>query len=353
MFNEENMDLAARDGHLDAVKWLHENSKEGCTKLAMDNAARNGHLEVVKWLHENRTEGCTTDAMDFTKSLEVIKWLHENRKEGCTTRAMDFAAANGNLEIVKWLHTNRKEGCSTNAMDFAAWNGHLEVVKWLHYNRTEGCTKKAMDLAAYNGYLEIIEWLHTNRTEGCSTNAMNSAAINRHLEVVKWFEKNHKQTMLMLETDNSTEELLLVESDFPSSFHNMAHPNDFESVTSPFLDYITHSEDGHNRIIVRACFDDGDGKFIPMSFVCNTGAPHSFYLSERGSNLLKSLGRIKNDELDNSFIILPDGFKAKVQKTPQTHKNANIMGIRLLSHFRMKLTGDDLQFSFENWPGYL
>ncbi|KAF1789454.1 hypothetical protein GQ600_1906 [Phytophthora cactorum] len=29
----------------------------------MDLAALNGHLEVVQWLHDNRTVGCTTDAM--------------------------------------------------------------------------------------------------------------------------------------------------------------------------------------------------------------------------------------------------------------------------------------------------
>ena len=29
----------------------------------MDYASRNGHLDVVKFLHENRTEGCTKWAM--------------------------------------------------------------------------------------------------------------------------------------------------------------------------------------------------------------------------------------------------------------------------------------------------
>jgi hypothetical protein len=29
----------------------------------MDQAAKNGHLEVIKWLHMNRTEGCTGQAI--------------------------------------------------------------------------------------------------------------------------------------------------------------------------------------------------------------------------------------------------------------------------------------------------
>ena len=63
--------------------------------------------------------------------LDVVKWLHENRTEGCSVAAMDWAAKNGHLEVVKWLHVNRTEGCTEDAMDCAAENGHLEVVKFL------------------------------------------------------------------------------------------------------------------------------------------------------------------------------------------------------------------------------
>jgi Ankyrin repeats (many copies) len=59
------IDVAAENGHLRVVEWLHVNRTEGCTTCAMDWAARNGHLAVVQWLHENRTEGCTTYAMDW------------------------------------------------------------------------------------------------------------------------------------------------------------------------------------------------------------------------------------------------------------------------------------------------
>jgi hypothetical protein len=55
---------------------------EGCTTLAMDSACSYGHLDVVKWLHNNRTEGCTTRAMDWACEdghLDVVKWLHNNR----------------------------------------------------------------------------------------------------------------------------------------------------------------------------------------------------------------------------------------------------------------------------------
>jgi hypothetical protein len=46
---------AAESGHLEVLKWLHEN---GADITAQDNkalicAAESGRLEVVKWLHEN------------------------------------------------------------------------------------------------------------------------------------------------------------------------------------------------------------------------------------------------------------------------------------------------------------
>ena len=100
-------DLASKCGWLSFIKI--RNSFLKFTRHAINLAARNGHLEVVTW-------------------------LHQNRKEGCTTWAMDFAAANGHLEVLKWLYQNRKEGCTEDAMEFAKENGHFEIVKWLCQN---------------------------------------------------------------------------------------------------------------------------------------------------------------------------------------------------------------------------
>ena len=80
-FDEDVMDWAAKNGHLDVVVWLHENRTEGCSVEAMDWAAKNGHLDVVKWLHENRTEGCSKDAMYWAVGnghWDVVEWLRDN-----------------------------------------------------------------------------------------------------------------------------------------------------------------------------------------------------------------------------------------------------------------------------------
>ena len=103
-------------------------------KNIMNNAAGCGHLDMVKWLHENHME--------------------------CDIRAMDLAAENGHLHMVQWLHENRTEGCSIWAMNAAAMNGYLDVVIWLHENRTEECSIDTM-----NGHLDVTRWLHENQNK--------------------------------------------------------------------------------------------------------------------------------------------------------------------------------------------
>jgi hypothetical protein len=47
------MDFAARDGHLEVIKWLHTNRSEGCTIYAIKYAVKNGHLDIINWLNSN------------------------------------------------------------------------------------------------------------------------------------------------------------------------------------------------------------------------------------------------------------------------------------------------------------
>ncbi|RLN72246.1 hypothetical protein BBJ28_00022150 [Nothophytophthora sp. Chile5] len=191
------LDEAARSGFLDVVQWLHAYSYETSTTRAMDGAAQGGHLNVVQWLHEHRSEGCRSAAMHFAAAnghMDVVKWLHSHRSEGCQETTLSLAAKCGNLDMVQWLHDNRHEGFSCpDAMDIAAGLGYLDVVKWLHENRGEGCTVRAMDEAAEFGHLEIVKWLHENRSEGCSVEAMDGAAKHGNLEMVKWLHDNRTE----------------------------------------------------------------------------------------------------------------------------------------------------------------
>ena len=99
---------AALAGHLECVKYLHEN---GCP-LDEDTcyaAAKGGHLECVKYLHEN---GCPWDERTCTKAakgghLECLRYAREN---GCPwdEETCEAAAEFGNLECLNYAFEN---GC--------------------------------------------------------------------------------------------------------------------------------------------------------------------------------------------------------------------------------------------------
>ena len=54
----------AKSGNLVAIQWMYYHKFDLCSSV-MDNAAKNGHLELVIWLHENTKEECTERAIQF------------------------------------------------------------------------------------------------------------------------------------------------------------------------------------------------------------------------------------------------------------------------------------------------
>jgi hypothetical protein len=102
---------AAEKGHLECLKFLHEN---GCPwdSITTYKAVINGHLECLKYAH---SQGCewfeniTYDAVEYGH-LEILKYLHS---QGCklnyniTCDAVEY----GHLEILKYAHS---QGCQWN-----------------------------------------------------------------------------------------------------------------------------------------------------------------------------------------------------------------------------------------------
>ena len=134
--NTDITNWAAKNGHLETLKWIRANGGK-CTKDAANWAARNGHLETLKWIRANGGE-----------------WTHW---------AADYAAENGHLETLKWIRTNGGEWTS-DAADWAARNGHLETLKWIRANGGEW-TSSAANWAAGKGQLETLKWIRENGGE--------------------------------------------------------------------------------------------------------------------------------------------------------------------------------------------
>jgi len=107
----------------------------GICKKAND-AAKSGHLECLKYIHEKgrQWDTWTCSIAAAYGRLDCLKYLHENE---CPwdSWACNYAAANGKLECLKYLHENRcpwdKYACSC-----ASANGNLDCLEYFHEN---GC----------------------------------------------------------------------------------------------------------------------------------------------------------------------------------------------------------------------
>ena len=148
-------------------------------------AAKNGHLETLKWIRANGGEWRYNAAnwAAYNGHLETLKWIRANGGGEWTICAANWAAENGHLETLKWIHANGGKWTSDAAND-AANNGHLETLKWIRANGGEW-TSYAVDGAARNGHLEILKWIRANGGKWTSY-AASEAAKNGHLETLKW-----------------------------------------------------------------------------------------------------------------------------------------------------------------------
>ena len=64
--------------------------------------------------------------------LECLKYLHEEAKAPWDWRTAAWAAANGHLHILEYLVERKYDKYDAYACEFAAENGHLDCLKYLH-----------------------------------------------------------------------------------------------------------------------------------------------------------------------------------------------------------------------------
>jgi hypothetical protein len=179
--------MAAEKGHLDCLKYVHENGCEWSSNTCLW-AARVGQIECLKYVHENGCAWNSNTCKNAAKNgqIECLKYAHEN---GCewTSWTCAYSAYNGHLECLKYAHEN---GCQWNyyTCSWAAQNGHLECLKYAHENGCEWDADTCKE-AAYNGHLDCLKYAHEN---GCEwdTNTCTYAASNDHLECLKYAHEN-------------------------------------------------------------------------------------------------------------------------------------------------------------------
>jgi hypothetical protein len=127
-----NACAAAKNGHLNVVKYLHEH---GCpwNEFTCSCAVRNGdNLALLKYLHEN---GCPCDYGTYFEAID-------KNFNACATYAKDKMShdidmgrmGQCQLKILKYSHSN---SCSWDTL--ACRTGGLEVLKYAHANGCPWC----------------------------------------------------------------------------------------------------------------------------------------------------------------------------------------------------------------------
>jgi len=139
LFHTKVLDVAAKSGTLDFVKWLDERFLGACSTLSLTNAARRGDLEMVKYFLGQ--EACfygAIAAVAHADHLGILKYVSDwvfTSGPGLirNPQALDWAANEGHHDVVSWMLKNL-DVTWHEALNTAIRKDDLEMVK-LIYNK--------------------------------------------------------------------------------------------------------------------------------------------------------------------------------------------------------------------------
>jgi hypothetical protein len=132
-WDEETVNVAAKKGNLEMVKYCVENQCPLDTG-ACELAARSGQLECLKYLHEEAgapwDEDTAAEAADYGR-LHILEYLVERKYNKYTERACMYAAWKGHLDCLKYLHETAKAPWDEDAVKNAHKNNQHECLQYL------------------------------------------------------------------------------------------------------------------------------------------------------------------------------------------------------------------------------
>ena len=119
---------------LELLKWAREEKKCEWEEYTINVAAKQDNMEMLKYCVANE---CPIDvwACAFAAEnghLECLKYLHEEVKAPWDSGTADWAAENGHLHILEYLVERKYDQFDEYACACAAEDGHLDCLKYLH-----------------------------------------------------------------------------------------------------------------------------------------------------------------------------------------------------------------------------
>ena len=179
------MKIAARQGHLQVMKFAHEKGLEVGEDVCFD-AASTGHLSCLQYAYENGhkwpNKFVPMDNLPIALYARSVgaRWVEYSCCE---------AAKVGNTELLMYLHQGNdyQRPISNKALLVAVWMGHTDCVRYLRSIDIPwtGCE---CELAAYRGHLDTLKYLCEN---GCRWDLLTSwvCAIHDHADCLKYLHE--------------------------------------------------------------------------------------------------------------------------------------------------------------------
>lgn len=136
---------AARDGHLDFLKWARKAGAhwdEPSLQIAAEEAARHGHLHVLQWLRKQHATPWHSRVFAAAASygdIAILEWLKINNCQW-DCEACGNAALKGNLPVLQWLRANGTPWNNDWVCRHAREKGHTEILAWALANGVKNFT---------------------------------------------------------------------------------------------------------------------------------------------------------------------------------------------------------------------
>jgi hypothetical protein len=154
----------ARTNKLELLQWIREEKKCAWDGKTSAVAAEQGNLEMVKYCVANR---CPIDAWACANAasighLECLKYLHEDVKVPWGSVTASWAAVNGHLHILEYLVEREYDEFDKYACSCAAEYGHLNCLKYLHEVAKVPWDSRAVKEAHAYDSLQCLQYLLDN-----------------------------------------------------------------------------------------------------------------------------------------------------------------------------------------------
>ena len=154
----------AQTNKLELLKWAREEKKCEWDEGTINEAADHGNLEMVKYCVANECPMSERACAFAAKNghLECLKYVHEEAKAPWDFWTAEWAAENGHLHILEYLVEHKYDEYNVMACYAAAANGQLDCLKYLHETAKAPWDDDAVRQAHEYDHLECLQYLLDN-----------------------------------------------------------------------------------------------------------------------------------------------------------------------------------------------